>query len=104
MKKFLVVLLSFLCIFTFSGCKEKSNLNSLSKHLTNYEIALELNTNNMQASAKQKINYINNTGEILKNLKLHLYPQNFKEGATKTIISSTKLNEVLNFLKLSLLN
>lgn len=93
MKKFFVILLSFFSIFAFSGCKEKDDLNTISKDLTNYEIVVDLNTETKTATVSQKINYINNTGCILKNLKLHLYPQNFKQGATQTVINSTKLNE-----------
>lgn len=93
MKKFLIVLLSFVSIFAFSGCKQKEDLNSVSKNLTEYEISINLNTEKMQANANQNVNFVNNTNSILKNLKLHLYPQNFKRGATNTVVSSTKLND-----------
>ena len=92
MKKFLVCLLSITCIFIFIGCKKKDDILSLSKNLTEYKIEMNLNTENKTADVKQKIDYINSTNSILKNLKLHLYVQNFREGATESVISSTKLN------------
>lgn len=92
MKKILLILFSFIGIFTFSGCKKKDNIISLSKNLTEYEISINLDTETKKASVKQNIDYINTTNSILKNLKLHLYIQNFKEGATKSVISNTNLN------------
>lgn len=92
MKKFLVFFIALASIFAFSGCKKKDNILSLSKNLTEYNIKINLNTDTKQASVKQKIDYINSSESILKNLKLHLYVQNFKEGATNSIIDNTKLN------------
>ena len=92
MKKFLVFLLFFTSIFNFSGCKKKDDILSLSKNLTSYEINLNLDVENKSVQASQKVDYINSTGSILKNLKLHLYVQNFKEGATESVIDNTKLN------------
>ena len=92
MKKILVFLFAFVGIFTFSGCKKKDDILSLSKNLTEYEISIDLNTESKTANVKQTIDYINNTKSIIKNLKLHLYVQNFKQGATKSIISNTNLN------------
>jgi len=92
MKKFLVLILAFTSIFTFSGCKEKDDILSISKNLTEYNIDLNMDVETKTATVKQKIYYINSTGSVLKNLKLHLYVQNFKEGATNSIIASTKLN------------
>lgn len=92
MKKFLIILLSSVAIFTFSGCKKDDNILSLSKNLTTYNIEINLNTDTKQAQANQTITYLNDTDTILKELKLHLYPQNFKKGATQSVISNTHLN------------
>lgn len=92
MKKFLIILLSFFGIFTFSGCKKKDNISALSKGLTGYNIEINLNAETKNATVKQSIDYINSSNSILKNLKLHLYIQNFKEGATDSVVDKTKLN------------
>ncbi len=92
MKKFLTVLLIlFLCVPIF-GCKKKDNLNKLSENLSRYEINLNLNVETKTVTATQTIDFINNTDSILKNIKLHLYPQFFEEGATEKIVPSTKMN------------
>ncbi len=92
MRKFLIILLSFLGIFNLSGCKKKDNISVLSKDLTEYNIEINLNTETKNATIKQKVDYINSTNSILKNLKMHLYVQNFKEGATSSVVDNTKLN------------
>lgn len=92
MKKFLIILLSVLSVSTLCGCSKKDDINKLSTNLTCYEINIELDTEQMSMNVCQTIDYINNTDEILKTLKLHLYPQFFEEGATHNIISNTKLN------------
>ena len=75
MKKFLVVLCSFVFILSLSGCKKKDNLSLLSENLTSYEINLNLDTNSKTATATQTIKYVNNTNNILKTIKFHLYLQ-----------------------------
>lgn len=92
MKKFFIVLLSFSVIFSFSACKKKDNLNELSKNLTCYEINLDLDTNTKSVLANQTVRYVNNTENILKTIKFHLYPQFFEQGATEKIVPSTKMN------------
>ena len=93
MKKIFVVLIIFAIILSASGCKnKKENLKNISQNLTTYEINLNINHETKQVNATQNVNFINNTNCILKNLKFHLYPQFFKEGATKNVISNTKVN------------
>lgn len=92
MKKFVIIILSFLSILPFTGCSKKESLSELSKNLTCYNISIDLDTENKSAKVKQTINYINNTDAILKTLKFHLYPQFFEEGATEYIVPNTKVN------------
>ena len=93
MKRFLIFILIFLSSFVFSGCKKTEQITIPTENLTNYSINLTLNTQTKQATATQSVDFFNSTGDVLKNLKLHLYIQNFKEGATKSVISNTKLNQ-----------
>lgn len=92
MKKFFVFLFSFVLIFSISGCKKKDNLNELSQNLTSYSISLNLDVETKKVNANQTVHYINNTDNILKTIKFHLYPQFFEEGATDYIVPSTKMN------------
>lgn len=80
-------------IFSCTACKKKENLVELSQNLTTYNIELSLDAVNKTVQAKQTVDYINSTGQILKTLKFHLYPQFFKSGATDKVIPNTKLNQ-----------
>ena len=92
MKKIFVILFSFLIIFSCCSCKKKENLSSIGANLTRYEIDLNLNCKTKSATATQKVKYINNTNNILKHIKFHLYPQFFEQGETEKIVPSTKMN------------
>ena len=92
MKKFFVFLFTGIIIFSVSGCKKSDNLAELSKNLTTYEISVDIDAESKTVCAKQNITYINNTDSILKNIKFHLYPQYFEEGATECIVPNTKVN------------
>ncbi len=93
MKKLGVVLLAFLCLFAFPACKKKENLAELGKNLTTYSMDISLNTQEKRADISEKINYVNNTGSIIKQVKFHLYPQFFKSGAVGTVVAETHLND-----------
>lgn len=93
MKKFVLVCLCFCLCFSFSGCKKKNNLSALSKNLTQYSINVDMDTTTYTASVYQKVDYVNNTGAIIKNVKFHLYPQFFEEGNTQKVVPPTHLNE-----------
>ena len=92
MKKFLVCLFSFVLVFSLTGCKTKDELSEISLFLSNYNISLELN-DDMTASASLTLDYINSYETALDEIKFHLYPQFFKEGATDCVVSRTKLND-----------
>jgi len=92
MKKFFIILFCFISIFTTTACKKKDNINNLSSKLSYYEINLNVDSEHKTVTAKQKIKYVNNTNNILKKVKFHLYPQFFEEGATEFVVPSTKVN------------
>ena len=92
MRKFFVFILTFATIFCCLACKQKDDLNVLSKNLTTYNIKINLDVEKKYAEVNQTIDYINNTGNVLKTVKLHLYPQFFEEGATEKVVPLTKLN------------
>ena len=92
MRKFLLILFSFVIVFSTSACKKKEDLTRLSTNLTNYEIVLTLDCATKKATVEQQVCFINNTNNILKHIKFHLYPQYFEQGATEKIVPSTKMN------------
>lgn len=94
MKKFLVCLFSFLFIFSCTGCKKnKTDLSTICENLSTYTLDIDFDANTKKAQVIESVNYVNNTDDILKQVKFHLYPQFFKENATNCVISSTKLNQ-----------
>lgn len=94
MKKFICILFACFSLFCCTGCKKEDDLQSIAKNLTNYEISIDFDCATKQAKILQQVDYINSSQDSLSEIKFHLYPQFFKEGATNTIISSTKLNNV----------
>lgn len=93
MKRFLIFILTFTSIFTFSGCNKKNKIEIPFENLTNYTMNIHLDVETKKVEVNQTIDYINTSDNVLKTLKLHLYVQNFKKGATETIVSSTKMNQ-----------
>ena len=93
MKKYISILLILIIGLACVACKKKDNINEISKDLSNYEISLDLNTETKSSTAILNLDYINKTNDALSELKFHLYPQFFKEDATKLVVSSTKLND-----------
>ena len=68
MKKFLIFILGFVSIFTFSGCKKNEEIVIPTENLTNYEIDLVLDVETKNVQATQTIDYFNSTGDVIKNL------------------------------------
>ena len=92
MKKIFVFLFSFALILSTFGCKKKDDIDKLSKNLTCYEINLDVNCETKKVSANQTVKYVNNTNNILKFVKFHLYPHFFEEGATEFVVAQTHMN------------
>ncbi len=84
MKKFICVTFTFILaifsIFSFSSCST-NEIEKVSKGLSSYEITASLDTENMQISGSEKVNYVNSTGISLNYLCFHLYPRSFREDA-----------------------
>ena len=70
------------------------SVKKASKNLSDYTINATLN-NDYSLDASQTINYVNNTGENLDTVCLHLYARAFREDAT--IKPYTKLNQASCF-------
>lgn len=98
MKKVIsILILSItLCFFSFSfvGCSNDEVLKA-SKGLTSYAISATLDDETKMITAKQSVDYKNNSGKELDNLCFHLYLRAFREGAM--IKPYTKLTEATCF-------
>lgn len=84
MKKFLSFLflsiIFTISIFSFIGCSN-SDIDKVSKNLTNYEISASLDDEKKIIKATEKVDYLNNSGKSLDYVCFHLYPKAFREGA-----------------------
>ena len=84
-----VTTISLVLVFT-----NHDSLYKASKNLTTYAIEASV-SNDYNISAKQTVNYVNNTGVLLKEICLHLYPRAFREDAK--IKPYTNLNKASCF-------
>lgn len=87
-----VVIVSVITLSCFGVFDSK--LKKVSKNLTSYAIEAVLSDNH-SLSASENIEYINNTGNDLNNICLHLYPRAFRENAI--ILPYTNLNKASCF-------
>jgi len=90
-KLLLCLIMPLLSIFIFTGCKSDS-LEKISKNLSTYNMEIIYNDDHT-INVKQTLNYKNNTDTSLDNLKLHLYPNCFREGSTCTVVSTLNYNK-----------
>lgn len=95
LKKWIARIMIALCIIStialvvviFTGCT--ASAKSVSENLTNYDLNLTFNDENMTVTGVQKVDYKNNTDKCLNQLKFHLYPNAFREGAKISPVSLT---------------
>ena len=81
-KIFILLICMIICVspaFMLVGCK-KNDLKKVSKNLTSYAISAEVLSED-KITAKETIEYVNQTESELNNLCLHLYPRAFREDA-----------------------
>lgn len=102
----LICMLAMSC-FVFFGCgKKKDDLAVLGEGLSDYYIDLEYNSATNFASANCKINYVNQTEALLKEIKLHLYIASFcrtsKTQVVNDITSSKAYYEGESFASLNI--
>lgn len=85
---FLTALLFFvLLLCTLSACGKDSLILRASKDATTYSINAIYNDDTKMLYGTQSVKYINDTGEDLTTLQLHLYPNAFREDATYKPVS-----------------
>lgn len=92
MKKRLLILLSFVLLLTssaivFYSCRRQNQLDKIAKDLSVYDINIVYNANN-NVFANQTTTYKNHTGTTLNDIKFHLYPTAFSEGALNKPVST----------------
>ena len=84
------VMLASVCFF---GCKKKDNLNSIAKTLTNYTLNVDFDNSNKTISATEQVDYVNKSDAALNQVKFHLYPKYFEQGATNKVVPQTRVND-----------
>lgn len=75
----------------FSGCSGAYLVKKTSRGLNNYVIDAIIDVENKTVDANESLNYENNTGQALSEMKFNLYPVAFSQGVTNKPVSS--LNE-----------
>ncbi len=93
MKKFFILIVSFCSILVFGACKNKDKFDIINQNLTNFNIQIDFDNDNKSADCEMSVDYINNTGAVLDELRFNLYPRYFAEGLTEHVVSNTKLNQ-----------
>ncbi len=93
MKKFCVSLFAILMVFCCCACGKKDNLDEIGQNLSLYNISVDVDVETKSVMGNLNLNYVNNSDDVLKNIKFHLYPQFFEEGNTDKVVASTILND-----------
>ena len=94
MKKFSTLFLSLvLCVMCCTGCATKLEKQVLkaSKDLTNY--MMDINYDNHELQVSQTIDYINSSNDVFDMVYLHIYPNNFRQGAVNPPVSSLNISK-----------
>ena len=82
-RKFLVLSLVFCFVFCFAGCgQEQDYIEKASENITSYAITANYNHESKMLTAKQKVDYKNNSENTLNEVRFHLYPNAFRQDAT----------------------
>ncbi|MBE5748519.1 MAG: M1 family metallopeptidase [Clostridiales bacterium] len=81
--KILCLLLVFCLSFCLAGCGQKQDyIEKTSENISSYTIKANYNDESKMLVANQKVNYKNNTGDTLDEVRFHLYPNAFRQDAT----------------------
>lgn len=84
MKRNIYTVFSFvLILFMFAGCGSVSALDTASKQGSVYTINATLDYENKTVTATETIQYLNKSNSELSEIKFHLYPNAFRENASK---------------------
>ena len=83
-KKFAVVIAFVLCLsFCFVGCSQEQNyIYKTSENISSYTIDAKYNDGTKTLVASESVEFVNNTGVSLDEVKFHLYPNAFRQDAT----------------------
>ena len=79
LRRLTAILLIIFAVFFISSCR--SELQKASKNLTTYTITASYDEYTQTITAFQKVKYVNNNEVPLDELKFHLYPNAFRQGA-----------------------
>ena len=94
LKIFASMIACVMSIFVFCGCFSQNILKSVSKNLSEYEIDVSLDKENMTLSGKEKIKVVNKTEVSLNSLCFNFYARAFDENSAVkpyTVINEGKV-------------
>lgn len=86
--------LILLCqVFFLSGCgTSREELEQIAKELSCYQISIDYDNQSKTLTAKQTVEYKNNSDSVLRQLKFHVYPKYFEQGHTDKVVAQNKVN------------
>lgn len=86
----LAVLIVCCCIACFAGCSNGDYIGKTAKNLSTYDIECGYDDEAHLLSAVMKLDYVNDTGKELTELRFHLYPNAYRENAKNKLVSASK--------------
>ncbi len=86
--RFLTIFTFIIVAFVFAGCANIPDADKLSRDISTYSIEATLDYANKTLSANMELNYHNTSSADFPELKFHLYPNAFRESATKYVAVS----------------
>lgn len=79
--KISAILLTLVCLFSFTGCNKNREIIRISKNLNKYEIIASLNEEDMTVQINEKVIYTNRHETPLDNVCFNIYSRGFREDA-----------------------
>lgn len=86
----LAILAFCCCIACFVGCSTNDYIDKAAKKLCTYDIECGYDDEAHLLSAIMTLEYVNNTGKELEDLRFHLYPNAYRENAKNKPVSASK--------------
>lgn len=84
----IIVALTIIFSSILSGCSNEYLISKIAKNLNDYFIIADYNVEDNTMSVEQTLNYKNNTGASLSEIKFQVYANAFSSGATNKPVST----------------
>ena len=89
-KKLYIFVLVCVSVFLFSACGRNDTLGTVSKNLTEYDLCFDIDCEEKSIQASQRVNYLNQTGTTLNEVRFHIYVRAFEQGVKNVPVSTSQ--------------